>query len=83
MFEKQIDGGVVAITDEGGRLFIAVPWEKIENLRSFLARGGVNTTEHLEPSTHTARLEVWEGTNAQHLQDLVAGWEPGRLVVAL
>jgi hypothetical protein len=83
MFQKDNDGQVVAIAMEGGRLFITVSWEKVENLRSYLTREGVNTTEHLEPSTRTARLEVWEGTDAQHLQNLVAEWEPRRPVAAL
>jgi hypothetical protein len=83
MFQNENEGREVAIQSEGERLFITVAWEKIEHLRSYLAREGVNTTEHLEPSSRTARLEAWEGTDAQHLQSLLAGWEPRRVAAVV
>jgi hypothetical protein len=65
------------INSNGGRIIVDVPWRQADSLHAYLRRNGIVATEHLDPASHTARIEPADGTDPHRLRFLVAQWRDG------
>jgi hypothetical protein len=51
------------ISEENGRKYLTVPWEKADELRSKLAERGIGSTVCLRMNSRSAVLELWQGVD--------------------
>lgn len=53
-------------------LFVTVPWEKAEELRSRLEKRGIQVTACLEPAERTAGLEIHQDVDLETLRAILS-----------
>jgi len=54
-----------AVSNQGERKFVFVPWDEAEALRIALLKRSCPTTLCLDPETRQAQLELWPGVNPE------------------
>ena len=54
-------------TEDGGRWFVRVPWDRADHLHAALRRRGLDSTLCLVPDTRDARLELWPGVEPERI----------------
>ena len=65
----------VRVQAAGDRLTVEVPWRAAEGLQIFLRKHGLESTVCFDPQPREARLEMWPGTDAAKLQEVLRSWK--------
>jgi hypothetical protein len=63
------------VTSEGGRHFITVPSERVQDLRTHLRSGGVLSGRPEPSCTGFDSIELARGSDTEAVQRLLSGWK--------
>jgi hypothetical protein len=58
---------------DGGKLFVDLPWEQADDWRYRVSSLGVGSTLYLDPVRRVARLYPWTNLSADALRELLSG----------
>ena len=62
------------VTTVEGKLCVAVPPQRADNLQAYLRHNGISCTLSINPAEQVTRLELWPGVDAAAAQTVLDGW---------